>query len=98
MQSSKKVAVACVVGISITALTAVAAVFLRNRGFEHTADVMFWPSALTQAAAPCVPITATLCEGTPLNIPAFMLALFIGIAAYSAVAYIVIHRQSRRAT
>ena len=90
-------------GVLATVVLTLASYFLFEAGATNLSTVLFWPNALLQGAAPCVKIEGgvtgrPLCEGTPLNEVAFLASFPLSIAAYSAIAYIIIRRRARGGT
>jgi hypothetical protein len=82
-------------GILLTVVLTFASYLLDKIGANSLASVFFWPNSLLQSAAPCVRgsgLERPFCEGTPINALAFVASFPLSIAAYSAIAYIILRR------
>jgi hypothetical protein len=88
-------------GVLLTVVLTLASYLLDKLGAQSLATVLFWPNSLLQSAAPCIRgsgLERPFCEGTPINALAFVASFPLSIAVYSAIAYAIIRRRSRRDT
>jgi hypothetical protein len=89
------------IGIATTILLTLASYVVDKVGLPSLSNLLSWPNSLLQITAPCFPVATdgtgrTICEGTPLNLVAFMASFPLSIVAYSAIAYFILRRRARR--
>ena len=88
-------------GVLLTVVLTLASYLLDKIGANGLATVLFWPNSLLQSAAPCIRgsgLERPFCEGTPINALAFVASFPLSIAVYSAIAYVILRRRTRRDT
>jgi Na+-driven multidrug efflux pump len=92
MSVRREVPVCLAIGVLLTVVSFGSAELAGHFGAETIAQVLFWPNAMLQSAAPCVPVdvgTRTICEGTPLNVLALVTSFPLSVALYSVLVYFV---------
>src|SRR2546426_465650 len=94
---ARALVVATGIGISVLAASYGAAFYAYEMGLEAAGRVLSWPNIALQSLVPCIPIYEPdngMCEGSPLNVLAFVASLPVGVVAYSAAAYFFLRRRS----
>jgi len=87
----------------MTGVLTLASYLLFEAGATNLSAVIFWPNSLLQGATPCVTVESSvagrsICEGTPLNVVAFVASFPLSIVVYSVIAYVIIRRRARKGT
>jgi hypothetical protein len=73
-----------------------AARFADALGYKALSGILFWPNTVLQNLIACAPIQASpqhFCEGTPLNLIAYIASFPISVAVYSAITFAFIGRR-----
>jgi len=86
-------------GVLLTVVLTLASYLFDRTGENVLAAAFFWPNSLLQSAAPCVRgsgVARPFCEGTPINALAFVASFPLSITVYSAIAYVILRRRTRR--
>lgn len=89
------------IGISVLAASYGAAFYAYEMGLEAAVRVLSWPNTALQSLVPCIPIGEPekgMCEGSPLNLLAYVASFPVGVVAYSAAAYSFLRRRSATST
>lgn len=93
--------VATGIGVSVLAVSYGAAFYAYEMGSEAAARVLSWPNSALQSLVPCIPIGEPekgMCEGSPLNLLAYVASFPVGAVVYSAAAYFFLRRRSATST
>jgi hypothetical protein len=85
------------IGVLLTATLEGAAYCAFEINAKTLARVLSWPNTVLQSLIPCLNIGTLerpVCEGTPLNLFAFIVSIPLGVATYSAIAYFLLQRRA----
>ena len=87
------------VGIAVAAGLQAASYWAYQFTDERLAHILNWPNAILQSLVPCNNVGSgeqRVCEGTPINVLAYIASLPIGVAVYSFIAYVSLRWWSAR--
>ena len=90
---------ALAIGVLLTVVLEGAAYWAYELNARTLTRVLSWPNTALQSLIPCMNIGTPerpMCEGTPLNLLAYILSLPLGVATYSTIAYFLLQRRSPR--
>ena len=88
--NARRVLLSVACGTGFTAITALAASVAYSSGAEFLSRLLFWPNSLLQLAVPCNNIGTSaqpMCEGTPINILAYLVSFPLAMLVYSLLCY-----------
>ena len=94
---AKALVIATGIGIFVLIASYGAAFYAYQTGLEGTARVLSWPNTVLQIPIPCIPIGEPekgMCEGSPLNVLAYVASFPLAVIVYSAAAYSLLRRRS----
>jgi hypothetical protein len=85
------------VGVLLTLMLTAAAYYTYETGAESIVRILSWPNTLLQNLIPCHDIGTAerpFCEGTPLNVAAYVASFSLSVAVYTTIAYVLLRRQA----
>ena len=84
-------------GVLLTLVLYGAAYYAFEAGAETASRTLSWPNTLLQRLVPCHwigTVDQPLCEGTPLNLAAYLASFPLSVGVYTAVAYVFLRRRA----
>ncbi len=88
--NARRILLSIVGGTGFTAITAIAASIALELSADVASRLLFWPNSILQLAVPCNNIgtsTEPMCEGTPLNVFAYLASFPLAVLVYSSLFY-----------
>jgi hypothetical protein len=84
-------------GVLLTLVLHGAAYCAFEAGAETASRALSWPNTLLQSLVPCHwigTVDQPFCEGTPLNLAAYLTSFPLGVGVYTSVAYVFLRRRA----
>lgn len=84
------------IGTILTIVFTGTAYYAHEAGLETATSILSWPNTLLQNLITCNnmgTVEQPFCEGTPLNVIAYVASLSLSVAVYATVAYVLIRRR-----
>jgi hypothetical protein len=84
-------------GLLLTLVLYGAAYCAFEAGAETASRALSWPNSLLQSLVPCNwigTVDQPFCEGTPLNLGAYLASFPLSVGVYTAVAYLFLRRRA----
>jgi hypothetical protein len=90
---------AAAIGAVLTAATYWLAALAYDAGSETLSRVLSWSNSILQSLVPCNELKTAQgveCEGTPVNVLAYILSFPTGFAVYSYLAYLALRPHAQQ--